>query len=234
MSREPDIIAIIPARGGSKGTLRKNMKILCDKPLIAYTIEASLSSKYINRVVVSTEDGEISETAKKFGVEVIERPAELAQDDVPSFVVYQHVIRYLEEVENFYPSIVVALQPTSPCRIVEDIDGAIEKFLGADCDTVVGVCEVEHPPHWMYTLEGDRMKPVIPGGEKVLRRQDAPQVYRLNGAVYVIKRDVIMKESRVLGNDTRAYVMPPERSIDIDTELDFKFAELLMKERGGQ
>ena len=234
MSREPDIIAIIPARGGSKGTLRKNMKILCDKPLIAYTIEASLSSKYINRVVVSTEDGEISETAKKFGVEVIERTAELAQDDVPSFVVYQHVIRYLEEVENFYPSIVVALQPTSPCRIVEDIDGAIEKFLGADCDTVVGVCEVEHPPHWMYTLEGDRMKPVIPGGEKVLRRQDAPQVYRLNGAVYVIKRDVIMKESRVLGNDTRAYVMPPERSIDIDTELDFKFAELLMKERGGQ
>jgi len=231
MSRKADMVAIIPARGGSKSLPRKNIKLLNDKPLIYYTINEAKKSKYLYRLFVSTEDSEISETAKKCGAEVIERPAELARDDMPSFLVFQHAIRYLEEIENLYPDVVVALQPTSPCRIVEDIDGAIEKFLGADCDTVVGVCEVEHPPHWMYTLEGDRMKPVIPGGEKVLRRQDAPQVYRLNGAVYVIKRDVIMKESRVLGNDTRAYVMPPERSIDIDTELDFKFSDVLMKER---
>ncbi len=231
MSRKADMIAIIPARGGSKSLPRKNIKLLNDKPLIYYTINEAKKSKYLYRLFVSTEDNEISETARKCGAEVIERPAELARDDTPSFLVFQHVIRYLEEIENLYPDVVVVLQPTSPCRIVEDIDRAIEKFLEEDCDTVVSVCEVEHPPHWMYTLEGDRMKPVIPRGEKILRRQNASQVYRLNGAVYVIGRDVIMKERRILGNDTRAYIMPPERSIDIDTELDLRLADVLMKER---
>jgi len=229
MIRESDIVAIIPARGGSKGIPRKNVKLLCGKPLIAYAIEAALSSKYIGRVVVSTEDKEIAEVAGEYGAEVIERPAELARDDTSSFLVCQHVIRYLEEIKNFYPDVVVVLQPTSPRRIVEDVDRAVEKFLEADCDTVVSVCEAEHPPHWMYTLEGDRMKPVIPGGEKITRRQDTPKIYRLNGAVYVTSRDIIMNENRVLGNDTRAYIMPIERSIDIDTELDFQFADLLMK-----
>jgi len=229
MIRESDIVAIIPARGGSKGIPRKNVKLLCGKPLIYYTINEAKKSKYLCRLIVSTEDGEIAEAAKKFKAEVIERPAELARDDTPSFLVCQHVIRYLEEIKNFYPDVVVVLQPTSPRRIVEDVDRAIEKFLEADCDTVVSVCEAEHPPHWMYTLEGDRMKPVIPGGEKIFRRRDAPKVYRLNGAVYVTSRDIIMNENRVLGNDTRAYIMPIERSIDIDTELDFQFADLLMK-----
>lgn len=229
MIRKSGIVAIIPARGGSKGIPRKNVKLLCGKPLIAYTIEAALSSKCIGRVVVSTEDKEIAEVAGEYGAEVIARPAELARDDTPSFLVCQHVIRYLEEIKNFYPDVVVVLQPTSPRRIVEDVDRAIEKFLEADCDTVVSVCEAEHPPHWTYTLEGDRMKPVIPGGEKILRRQDTPKIYRLNGAVYVTRRDIIMNENRVLGNDTRAYIMPIERSIDIDTELDFQFADLLMK-----
>ncbi|GAI57724.1 unnamed protein product, partial [marine sediment metagenome] len=179
-------------------------------------------SKYLYRLIVSTEDNAIAETAKKFKAEVIERPVELAQDDTPSLPVYQHIIRYLKEVENFYPDIIVILQPTSPCRLVKDIDGAIEKFLEAGCDSVVSVCETEHPPHWMYTLEGDRLKPIIEGGEKVARRQDAPKTYRLNGVVYVIHRDVIMEQNRVMGNDNRPFIMPLERSIDIDTDLDFK------------
>lgn len=224
-------LAIIPARGGSRGIPRKNVRLLCGKPLIAYTIETALSSQLIDRVIVSTEDEEIAEFSKEYGVEVIKRPSELALDDTPSLPVYQHTIRYLEKTEDYHPEIIVILQPTSPLRIVEDIDMAIKEFLEAKYDSVVSVCEVEHPPQWMYTLAGNRLKPVIKDVENVTRRQDAPKVYRLNGAVYVMSRDIIMKENRVLGRNTRAHIMPLERSIDIDTELDFELADLLMRQR---
>jgi len=223
------ILAVIPARGGSKAIRRKNVKPLNGKPLIYYTLEEALKSKHINRVIVSTEDKEIAQTARACGAEVIERPLELAQDDTPALSVYQHVISYLERMENFYPSIVVALNPTSPCRLVEDIDQAIEKLLDTNCDSVVSVCEVEHPPHWMYSIEGDRLNPIIKGGERLTRRQDAPNIYRLNGAIYVTYRDVIMEHNRVMGNDTRPFIMPLERSIDIDNDLDFRLAELQIR-----
>ena len=226
-----NILAIIPARGGSRGIPRKNIRLLCGKPLIAYTIETALSSKLIDRAVVSTEDEEIAEVSKKWGAEIITRPSELARDDTPSLPVLQHAIGYLEEVKDYHPEIIVILQPTSPLRIVDDIDSAIEEFLKGGYQSIASVCEAEHPPHWMYTLAGSRLKPVIRGGEKVIRRQDAPKVYRLNGAVYVSSRDTTMKENRVLCRHTRAYIMPVERSIDIDTELDLKLAELLMRER---
>jgi len=228
---ECNILAIIPARGGSRGIPRKNVRLLCGKPLIAYTIEVALSSKLVNRVVVSTEDKEIADISKEHGAEVISRPPELAQDDTPSLPVFQHAIKHMEEMEDYRPEIIVVLQPTSPLRIAEDIDRAIEEFLEAKYDSVVSVCEVEHPPQWMYTLAGERLKPLIKGGKKVVQRQDASKVYRLNGAVYVYSRDTAMKENRVPGRDTKAYIMPLERSIDIDTELDFKLAELLMSER---
>lgn len=228
---KPKILAIIPARGGSKGTPRKNIRLLCGKPLFAYTIETALGSKYIDRVVVSTEDREIAEIAKGCGAEVIPRPLELAKDDTPSLPVFQQVIKHLSETENFHPDIIVILQPTSPLRTVEDINGAIQKFLETACDSVVSVCEVECTPFWMYTLEGGTLKPVIEGSDKISRCQDTPKVYRLNGAVYVTHRNIIMEQSRVGGGDMRAYIMPIERSVDIDTELDFKLAELLMKER---
>jgi CMP-N,N'-diacetyllegionaminic acid synthase len=228
---ERSILAIIPARGGSRGIPRKNVRLLCGKPLIAYTIEAALSSKLIDRVVVSTEDEEIAEVSKKYGAEVISRPPELGQDDTPSLPVYQHAIRHLEKAEDYRPEIIVILQPTSPLRLVEDIDRAIAEFLKRKYDSIVSICEVEHPPHWMYTLARNRLKPVIKDGESVTRRQDAPKMYRLNGAVYVTSREVIMKENRLIGRDTGAHIMPLERSIDIDTELDFKLADLLMRQR---
>lgn len=224
-------IAIIPARGGSKTIPTKNIKLLNGKPLIYYTITEAQKSKYLSHILVSTEAQEIAQIAREYGAVVISRPLALAQDDTPSLLVYQHVIKYLEQVEDLHPDIIVILQPTSPLRTVEDIDGAIEKFLEAGCDSVVSVCEVEHPPHWMYSLQGDRLKPVIEGGNKITRRQDAPKVYRLNGAVYVTRRDVIINENKVLGTDSRAYIMPVERSVDIDTELQFMLAELLMKGR---
>ena len=230
MSNEPSIVAIIPARGGSKGIPRKNIRLLNGRPLIYYAIQEAKKSKYLGRLIVSTEDNEIAEAAKKYGAEVVERPVELAQDDTPSILVYQQVIGYLKDSENLSPDVIVILQPTSSCRIVADIDGAIEKYLGVDCDTVVSVCEAEHLPQWMYTLDGDRLSPVIEGGERVTIRQDAPKTYRLNGAVYVIHRDVVMVQNRIIGNDTRPFVMPLERSVDIDTCLDFKLAEVLMKD----
>jgi len=228
---KPKIVAIIPARGGSKSLPRKNVRLLNRKPLIYYTIREALKSRFLDRIIVSTEDKEITELAKAYGAEVVTRPAELATDDTPTVPVFQHAIRYLEEVEHYHPEVIVNLQPTSPLRTAEDIDGVIEKFRQTDCDSVVSVCEAECPPQWMYTLEGDRLQPVIKGQEKIFRRQDAPEVYRLNGAVYVTHRDVIMKQNTVRGKDTRAYIMPRERSIDIDTEVDFQLADVLIREK---
>lgn len=226
-----DMVGIIPARGGSKTVPRKNIKPLSGKPLIYYTIREAKKSSYLSRIIVSTEDKEIAEIASNYGAEVMERPEELAGDDTPTLPVLQHILGCLAEKEDYRPEVVVVLQPTSPLRTVEDIDGAIKKSLETNCDSVVSICETEHPPYLMYTLDGDKLKPVIKEGEKISRRQDAPQVYRLNGAVYVTYRDIIMKENRVLGRDTRAYIMPQERSIDIDTELDFKLAGILLKNR---
>ena len=224
-----NIIAIIPARGSSKSLPRKNIRPLAGKPLIYYTIKEAKKLPYLDKVVVSTEDVEIAEIARGYGAEVIKRPEELAKDDTPSLPVFQHAIQYLEDARDYHPQVIVILQPTSPLRTAEDIDRVVEKFLKSGCHSVVSICEIEYPLVWMYTLEEDRLKPVIEGGEDINRRQDAPKVYRMNGAVYVTHRDIIMRENRVLGDDTRAYIMPPEKSIDIDSEIDLRLAELLME-----
>jgi len=230
------IMAIIPARGGSKGLPRKNVRPLNGKPLIYYTIREAQKSKFLERIVVSTEDQEIAELAKSYGAEVITRPAYLAMDDTLSLPVFQHAIRYLEDVDNSYHDVIVILQPTSPLITAADIDGAISKYLQTGCSSVVSICKTEHPPHWMYTLKGDILKSIIEGGEKVTRRQDTPEVYRLNGAISVTHRDSIMKQNRIITDDTRAFIMPAERSVDIDTEIDLILAEVLMRKQneGGQ
>ena len=227
----PDILAIIPARGGSKGVPRKNIRALAGRPLMAYTIEHALHARQVTRTVVSTDDAEIADIARRYGAEVIRRPLELAQDDTPSLPVLRHVIGQLADAEQFHPDIIVVLQPTSPLRTVADIETAIEMLVEKECGSVVSVCEVEHPLEWMYTLNEGRLESVIKGDEKIARRQDASRVYRLNGAVYVTSKHVIMKENRVLGRDTRAYIMPSDRSVDIDSELDFALAELLVSQR---
>jgi len=157
------------------------------------------------------------------------RPAELSRDETPSLPVLQHAIQYLEEKEDYHPELVVILQPTSPLRKREDIDKAIEKFLDSDYDPVLTVSRAECPPHWMYELRDGRLEPFVKGANKAVRSQDLPELYRSNGAVYVMSRDLIMKESRILSDNMGAVVMPPERSVDIDTELDLRFAEFLIK-----
>jgi len=230
MNKELNIIAIVPARGGSKTIPRKNIRLLNGKPLIYYTIVEALKSRFIGRIIVSTEDDEIAQIGKKYGAQVIVRPPQLAQDDTPSLPVFQHVIEYLEEAEGLVVETIVVLQPTSPLRTAQDIDRAIQEFLETGCDSVVSVCEVEHPPQWMYVLDHDKLKPFLKGGGSITRRQDAPKLYRPNGAVYVTRRNIIMKKNKLLGSDTRPYIMPAERSIDIDTELDFRLAEMLIKD----
>lgn len=224
---KPKIIAIIPARGGSKGVRRKNIRLLAGKPLIAYTIEAASKSEYINRVVVSTEDKEISEVSKKYGAEVIDRPKELAQDDSPAIDAIKHVIGALREKDNYHPDIIVLLQSTTPLRIVADINNAIDFFLNNDCESVVSVCEIN--PYWSLTIKDRYLEPIFGWDYFYKRRQNLPNTYALNGAIYITLTENFDKYNGFLNKKTISYIMPHERSIDIDEEFDFKLAELLLR-----
>ena len=226
-----EIVAIIPARGGSKGIPRKNVKQLFGKPLIVWTIEHAKKSRYIGRITVSTEDKEISEISKKCGAEVIERPEELAKDETPTIDVIFHVLRVIK-AENFEPGLVVLLQPTSPLRNAQDIDNAIELFLKNDCESVVSVCEVEHSLYWSFEIENRYLKPIFGGKYLNMRRQDLPKVYTPNGAIYVSTPEILWKYKSFYCSKTIPYIMPPERSVDIDNEIDFMLAELLMRKYG--
>jgi len=225
-------LGIIPARGGSKSIPRKNARLLAGKPLIAWTIECALRSKRLNQVIVSTDDEEIAGIGRKWGARVpFIRPFELAQDDTPTLPVIQHAVTWLESTEGYIPEIVILLQPTSPLRRTEHIDQAVELLLYAGADSVACVCLSEYSPYWMKRIEGNRMLAFLSDAPEYTRRQDLPPVYRLNGAVYVTRYEVLMRQKRILGEDTRAIVMDAESSIDIDSRLDFKIAELLLAER---
>ena len=225
-----EIVAIIPARGGSKGIPRKNIKQLFGKPLIVWTIEHAKKSRYIGRITVSTEDKEIAEISKKYGAEVIERPEELAKDETPTIDVIFHVLRV--QAENFEPGAIVLLQPTSPLRNTQDIDNAIELFLKNDCESVVSVCEVEHSLYWGFEIENRCLKPIFGGKYLNMRRQDLSKVYTPNGAIYVSTPEILWKYKSFYCSKTIPYIMPPERSVDIDNEIDFMLAELLMRKYG--
>jgi len=229
-----NILSIIPARGGSKRVAHKNIRTLAGKPLIAWTIETAISCQRLDRVIVSTDDEEIVDIARKYGAETpFVRPAELAQDDTPDLPVCKHTLSWLTRHENFCPDIVVWLRPTAPLRIIEDIDNAINLLFETDADCVRSVCPVEHHPYWMKRLEGNRFIPLIKGVDesKYYQRQLLPPVYRLNGAVDVFWRKTVLDKGFMYGGDMRGYVMPAERSVDLDSELDFALAELLLQRR---
>ncbi len=229
--RSSKYLALIPARGGSKGVPKKNTRILAGKPLIAYTMEAALQSRHRLRVIVSTDDEGIARIARAMGAEVpFLRPPVLAQDETPAFPVVQHALQWLEQHEGYQPELVVLLQPTSPLRQAKYIDQGIKLLLQTNADSVVSVCEVEHSPYWMRVLDDEgRIKPFVETDREFLRRQDLPPVYRLNGAIYVTRRKIIIEEGRLLGEDVRPLVMNREDSIDLDVEVDFLLAELLVK-----
>jgi N-acylneuraminate cytidylyltransferase len=210
------IIAIIPARGGSKALSKKNVRLLGGKPLIAWTIEAARGSRYLDRVILSSDDDEIISVAAQYECDIpFKRDSKLAADDTPSIEV---VIDALTRCPGY--DCVVLLQPTSPLRTSEDIDRTIEQWASSDASTCVTVCMVEQSPYWMFKLEDDaRLVPLIPLSQ-FARRQDLPPVYVLNGAVYVARTAWLLRERAFVSTDTVAYVMPGARSIDIDTEED--------------
>lgn len=224
------ILAIIPARGGSKGIPRKNIKELNGKPLIAYAIEEALRSKYIDKVIISTEDEEISKISKKYNAEVpFLRPKELAKDDTPGIDPILHAVKWLHDKSSDFDYI-ICLQCTSPFRKVEQIDEALEKLINKEADSIVSVCESEVSPYWMKKMENELMNDFLDDIPFYPRRQDAPQVYRLNGAIYIAKTEMLVKNKNWYTENTLAYVMDRKSSLDIDDMIDFKFAEFLMKD----
>ena len=224
-------LAIIPARGGSKRLPRKNILNLNGKPLISYSIEAGVNSRYINKVVVTSDDNEILNIAKKYPIDTIKRPDELASDTASSFDAIKHTIDNLNEEYEY----IVLLQPTSPLRNEKHIDDAIKFLEQKDADAVISVCEMEHSPLWSNTLpENLDMSNFLRDEIKNKRSQDLPTYYRLNGAIYICKTDILLKEKSFFIKDKiYAYVMDKEYSIDIDEKIDFNFAEMILKEKNG-
>jgi CMP-N,N'-diacetyllegionaminic acid synthase len=220
------ILAIIPARGGSKGIPKKNIKLLKGKPLIAWTIEEAKKSHFLDKIIVSTDDEEIMNVAKKWGAEVpFLRPSELAQDDTPGIAPVLHALEYFSDYEY-----VVVLQPTSPLRLVEDIDKAIELCEKSESDFCVSVTESKVIPDWLFLVnETGKLSPVFNDREIPYQRQKADKIYALNGAVYVGNKEALTKKRSFLTPETIPYIMPNERSVDIDNIEDFYYCEYLMK-----
>lgn len=224
------MIAIIPARGGSKGLPGKNVRPLNGKPLIAYAIEAALNAKHIDRVIISTDDDEIARVAVEYGAELpFMRPAELASDTAMAIDNYIYTIGRLEEEGDKPIDAFVVLQPTSPLRIAEDIDGAIELFVQKGADSVISYCQETHPVSWHKYLD-DEGHFVDIFDSNIKNRQENRVSYYPNGAVYVFRSSMI-RERKYYTEKSYAYVMPRTRSVDIDFIEDFEYAEYLIKRK---
>jgi len=225
MYKEKTFLAIIPARGGSKRLPRKNILELAGKPLIGWSIEAGLKSRYIDKTVVTSDDDEILTIAKQFGSDTIKRPDELSGDTASSFDAIKHTI---DNTENY--DYIILLQPTSPLRNEKHIDEAIELLFEKDANAIVSVCEMDHSPLWSNTLD-DSLSMQNFLSEEVLnaRSQDLETFYRLNGAIYICQTNKLLEEKDFfLKENIFAYVMDRESSVDIDEEIDFKMAEVLI------
>lgn len=231
MINNKKVLAVIPARGGSKRLPRKNVLPLQGKPLIAWSIEAGLNSSYIDRVVVSTDCDEIAHIATEYGADVpFMRPADIAGDTASTDSVILHLLSILAPEEK--ADVIVILQPTSPLRSFKDIDRALEKLVEKQADGVVTVCECEHSPFWSNSLPDDgNMGTFIREDIKGKRSQDLPTCYRLNGAVYAFTVDSIVANQGLSYTESVFSIeMPALRSVDIDHELDFKLAEVVMSQ----
>lgn len=221
------VLALITARGGSKGVPGKNIRQLNGKPLIAWTIEAAHKSRYIDRTVLSSEDAGIIAIAEALGCEVpFVRPSNLAVDKATSYDVAMHALNTIETVYDY----LVLLQPTSPLRNVADIDGCIEMAVARDADCCVSVSRSARPVEWFWRIDLDsKLVPILGSdSERPTRRQDAPAAYEINGAVYVVRPEWLSAQYDFICSGAVAYEMPTERSIDIDVEFDFALAEAVM------
>ena len=225
------VLGIVPARGGSKGIPRKNVRLLGGRPLLAHTADAALAAHRLSRVVLTTDDEEIAEVGRSCGLEVpFLRPAELAQDDTPTLPVLQHVVAELERAGDRFDAICL-LQPTSPLRRAGDIDGCIELLETEGLDSVVSVLPVphEHNPHWVYFRDAEGLLRLSTGEEQPIpRRQELPPAFHRDGAVYVVRRDVLMNGNSLYGKKLGGYLTDPARNVNLDTPADWDRAEQLL------
>lgn len=219
------VLAVIPARGGSKGVPGKNIREVGGKPLIAWSIDAARSSRFVDRVILSSDDADIIRVAKAHGCEVpFVREARLAQDDTPTMEV---VLDALERCPGY--DWVLLLQPTSPLRAAVDIDRAVERCLQHDAPACVSVYRAQESPYWMFTLRtDDQLQPLLPEAQPT-RRQALPPVYSLNGAIYLARSEWLRQHKNFISQGTVAYEMPVQRSIDLDTESDFQQLKTILE-----
>ena len=222
------MIAVIPARSGSKGLPGKNIKILNGKPLIAYTIEAAKMAKSVDMIFLSTDSEEIKAIGEKYGAFCpLLRPSHLASDDSLAIDTYKYTVDMLECKFNKLVDSFIVLQPTSPLRTSNDIDSANKLFVEKKADSVMSYTEEDHPIFWHKYLDKEqKLKNIFP--ESIKNRQDYQKTYYPNGSIFVFSKKTIFQDKYYTDN-SYAYIMPKERSVDIDTEIDFKFAEFLMR-----
>ncbi|MCK4788001.1 MAG: acylneuraminate cytidylyltransferase family protein [Desulfobacteraceae bacterium] len=234
---KPYTVGFIFARGGSKGVLRKNIRPLADRPLIAYAIDTGLQSQFINRVVVSTDDQEIAQIAKNLGAEVaFLRPKELARDNSPELLSWKHAICNLNAHDRGQElDVFVSIPPTAPLRAIEHVDNCISTFMESNVDVVITVKKTSrHPSFNMIILDEENYaKLLYPTDKKVTHRQEPPPVYDVTTVAYVARPKFILEaKSSIYEGKLKAVLIPEERALDIDTELDFQFAEFLLAKRG--
>jgi CMP-N,N'-diacetyllegionaminic acid synthase len=232
MYKDHVVVCVIPARGGSKGVPRKNIKPIAGKSLIAYSIEQSLQSEYIDRTIVSTEDKEIADISRKYGAEVpFMRPYELAGDQIATVDVLVHAIKWLEEEDKYRFDILVLLHTTTPLRAVNDIDSCIKILVDGKADDVFSVTEAHRNPYFNMVEISPNGKVQLSKKGAFTSRQSAPNVYDMNSSIYVWWKDILEQKKSIFLKNSQIYVMPKERSIDIDDDIDFKIAEILMEEQ---
>ena len=219
--------AFIFARGGSKGVQKKNIRLVADKPLIVHSIECALKSKYIKNVIVSTDCDEIAEISKKAGAVILIRNKELASDTSPEILSWKHAISNFEKELN---STFISLPATSPLRAPEDIDNAIENFESSKCDVLFAIANSHRNPYLnMVKINDNNFIEILNKGLKATRRQDVPDVYDVTTCVYVAKTDYINSTQSLMDGNVGYSIIPPERSLDIDTEYDLYLADLQLK-----
>ena len=230
------ILTIIPARGGSKGIKLKNLAKINGKPLVAFSIEHSLASKLINRTIVSTDNEEIAKVSEEYGAEIpIFRNKELAGDLVLDLPVFEHMLTYLKEEENYEPEIVVHLRPTSPYRKSKWVDSAIKLLIkNTSADSVRSVSEPSQHPYRVFEIKNKYLFPLMHERHQepyLLRRQDLPKMYYYNCVIDVTKPSTIFNKKSMTGDKMLPYIMKPEDSIDIDKPMDLEFAKFFLKRR---
>lgn len=228
LPKKKKILVLIPARGGSKGLPGKNIKRFSSKPLIAWTIEAAKKSKQVSRVIVATDAKDIARVSQKYGAQIVSLPKNLTTDTSPVSGAVLYALDWLEKQGEVF-DLLVMLQPTSPLRDAKNIDQAITTFTKDHGDSLVSVSESDHPPYWMFKIER-HLKPLFSPKYLKTRKQDLPKVYRPNGAIYILSVKSFYRYKKFYIGKVTPYVMPAERSVDIDTLTDFLFAETLFKQ----